>query len=237
MCFNLRKSLYTIRICYNYNKKSIQQKDILIMSFHAPNRDLQYLALKIELRSQPEEPRNQPEEPRNQPEEPRNQPEEPEDQPEQRQDQPEEPRNQQEESRNQPRNQPEEQINHPEEQRNQPEEPRNQPKERRNQPEELRNEPKEPRNQPEEPRNHPEELTKTKLLRYKKLTVYFKVWLSIAHIGWQKWSSISTLVVDIVDKTGELWVDKSGEVDETGWYELTKQVSCDKSDWGDKSGR
>ena len=42
------------------------------MIFHAPNSDMQYLALQIELRNQPKESRNQPEEPRNQPEEPLN---------------------------------------------------------------------------------------------------------------------------------------------------------------------
>ena len=38
------------------------------MIFHAPIRDMQYLALKLELRSQPEQTLNQPEEPQNQPE-------------------------------------------------------------------------------------------------------------------------------------------------------------------------
>ena len=59
-----------------------------MMIFHAPNINMEYITLKIELGSQPEEPWNQPEEAQNQPERPRNKPEEPRDHPEEPRSQP-----------------------------------------------------------------------------------------------------------------------------------------------------
>ena len=79
------------------NKLSLSKSKYNNYYRHASNTDMQYLPLKIELRSQPEEPRSQPEEPRDQPEEPIHQLEEPQNQPEELQSQPEELQSQPEE--------------------------------------------------------------------------------------------------------------------------------------------